>query len=71
MAITSSGRKHPCPRLQEDAVLAHEDPTVSYGGAGGGLLGLPACLTATLFAIFCGANLSYGSVQSLATKPRI
>jgi hypothetical protein len=52
MAITSSGRKHPCPRLQEDAGLAHEDPTVSYGGVGGGLLGLPARLTATLFAIF-------------------
>jgi hypothetical protein len=27
MAITCSGRKHPCPRLQEDAGLAHEDPT--------------------------------------------
>jgi hypothetical protein len=32
IAFTSSSRKHPCPRLQEDVGLAHEDPTVSYGG---------------------------------------
>jgi hypothetical protein len=28
--------------------------------------GLPACLIVTLFAILCGANLKYGSWQSLA-----
>ncbi len=33
--------------------------------------GLPARLIATLFAILCGANLKYGSLKSLATKPRI
>ncbi len=33
--------------------------------------GLPASLIATLFAILCGANLKYGSLKSLATKPRI
>jgi hypothetical protein len=36
IAITSSSRKHPCQRLQENAGLAREDPTVSYGGVGGG-----------------------------------
>jgi hypothetical protein len=33
--------------------------------------GLPARLIVTLFDILCGANLKYGSLQSLATKPRI
>ncbi len=33
--------------------------------------GLPACIIVTLFAILCVANLKYGSLQCLATKPRI
>ncbi len=33
--------------------------------------GLPAHLIVTFFAILCMANLKYGSLKSLATKPRI
>ncbi len=33
--------------------------------------GLPTRLLVTLFAILCLANLKYGSLKSLATKPRI
>ncbi len=33
--------------------------------------GLPASLIATLFAILCVAHLKYGSLKSLAAKPRI
>jgi hypothetical protein len=33
--------------------------------------GLPARLIATLFVFLCGVNLNYGSLQSVATKPRI
>ncbi len=33
--------------------------------------GLPARLIVNFFAILCGANLKYGSLKSLTTKPRI
>jgi hypothetical protein len=52
IAITSSSKKHPCQRLQEDSGLAHEDPTVSYGGVGGG--GLASQLASLQpFSLFC------------------
>ncbi len=63
---------HPCLRKQKDAGLARGGLMIKCGGVGGGGLGhRPDCLIATFFAIFCVANLKYGSLKSLAAKPRI
>ena len=62
---------HPCLRKQKDAGLARGGLMIKSGGVGGGGLGHPACLIATLFAILCVANLKNGSLKSLSTKSRI
>ncbi len=41
---------------------------IKSGGVGGGGLGHPACLIATLFAILCVADLKNGSLKSLSTN---
>ncbi len=61
-------RWHPCLQKQEDldwvlVALRLQRCRRRFG--------LPASLIATLFAILCGANLKYGSLKSLAAKPRI
>jgi hypothetical protein len=61
----------PCLRKQKDTGLAREGLMIKSGGVGGGGLGHPACLIATLFAILCVANLKNGSLKSLSTKSRI
>ncbi len=60
-------RWHPCLRKQEDLDWVLEALRLRRWRRSG----LPASLIATLFAILCGANLKYGSLKSLATKPRI
>ncbi len=62
-------RWHPCLRNQEDLDWVLE--ALRLRRCRRRRSSLPACLIATLFAILCGANLKYGSLKSLATKPRI
>ncbi len=61
---------HPCLRKQEDAGRAHAGLTVLWS-CRRRRSGLPARLLVTLFTFLCVANLKYGSLKSLATKPRI
>ncbi len=59
------------PAYESNAGLARGGLMIKSGGVGGGGLGHPACLIATLFAILCVANLKNGSLKSLSTKSRI
>ncbi len=63
-------RWHPCLWQQEDAGRAHAGLTVLWR-CRRRRSGLPARLIVTLFTFLCVANLKHGSLQSLATKPRI
>jgi hypothetical protein len=58
---------HPCLRKKEDAGLR---PYGQLRRCGRSRFGLPARLIVNFFAI-CVANLKYGSLKSLSTKPRI
>ncbi len=62
-------RWHPCVRKQENLDWVLEALRLRRWRRRRS--GLPASLIETLFAILCGANLKYGSLKSLATKPRI
>ncbi len=62
---------HPCWRKQEDAWTGSWMPYGRLQRSRRRRFGLPAHLIVNIFAILCGANLKYGSLNSLTTKPRI